>query len=173
MSQGFLFTADEINTPAPKIKRCARYEVRLVRSESMPYHAREIRGSDDAIKVCVQILQGVLSDATAEKFVIVTLDTKHRPIGFHLVTQGTLDASLVHPREVFQHAILANASAIILSHNHPSGDLTPSPEDRAVTARLQKCGELLGIRVLDHIIVGNHPTSGEFFGRSLAAESWM
>ena len=90
-----------------------------------------------------------------EKFVVACLDTKNRVQCVVLVSIGTLDASLVHPREVFKPAIIEGASAVILSHNHPSGDATPSKEDRAVTKRLTDVGELLGITVLDHIIHGD------------------
>ncbi len=152
-----------------KPKLVPRYEVRLVRSESQPYHAKALMGSDDAVALCVDLVRSVLDNATAEKFLVVSLDTQNRPIGVHVVTQGTLDASLVHPREVFQHALLTNAAALLLCHNHPSGDLTPSREDRAVTDRLKAGGEVLGIRILDHIIVGNDAMTGEFCGRSLAA----
>ena len=90
-----------------------------------------------------------------ERFVVACLNTKKRLQCVTPVTVGTLDASLVHPREVFRPAIVQSASSIILSHNHPSGDPAPSPEDRAVTERLTKCGDLLGIEVLDHIIHGD------------------
>ena len=80
-------------------------------------------------------------------------DTKHTLIGIHVVSVGTLDASLVHPREVFKAAYLSNASALILAHNHPSGDPTPSGEDRALSDRLRQAGELLGITLLDFVIV--------------------
>ncbi len=91
--------------------------------------------------------------AYKKSFHIVTLDTKHKPIQTHCITVGTLDASLVHPREVFRPAIRDAASSILLVHNHPSGDPTPSREDRQVTARLKDAGKLIGIDVLDHIIV--------------------
>lgn len=90
-----------------------------------------------------------------ENFVIAVLDTKHVPLGIYKITTGTLDASLVHPREVFKPAVIEGASAIVLSHNHPSGDPTPSREDHAVTKRLTEAGQLLGITVLDHIIFGD------------------
>jgi DNA repair protein RadC len=112
-----------------------------------------ISGSDDAIRYCSRIFQRLAVDARQEEFHIVTLDTQHGPIDTHRITVGTLDASLVHPREVFRPAIRDAASAILLVHNHPSGDPTPSREDRAVTDRLSKVGEMIGIRVLDHIIV--------------------
>ena len=90
-----------------------------------------------------------------ERFVVACLDTKHRVQSVVVVTIGTLDASLVHPREVFKPAFIEGSSAVILSHNHPSGDVAPSQEDRAVTDRLTQAGELLGITVLDHIVFGD------------------
>ena len=90
-----------------------------------------------------------------EKFVVACLDTKNRVQCVVVVTIGTLDASLVHPREVFKPAIIEGASAVVLSHNHPSGDTTPSREDHTVTDRLTEAGKLLGITVLDHIIHGD------------------
>ena len=90
-----------------------------------------------------------------ELFVVANLDTKHRVQSVVVVTVGTLDASLVHPREVFKSAFIEGSSAIIISHNHPSGDPTPSREDHAVTERLTEVGKLIGINVLDHIIHGD------------------
>jgi DNA repair protein RadC len=118
-----------------------------------PSEIDRIRGSDDAIRYCSRVFGRLASDAKQEEFHIVTLDTQHGPIGTHLISIGTLDASLVHPREVFRAAIRDAASAILLVHNHPSGDSTPSREDKAVTDRLTQVGEMVGIRVLDHIIV--------------------
>ncbi|NNL67660.1 MAG: DNA repair protein RadC [Myxococcales bacterium] len=88
-----------------------------------------------------------------ERFVVVLLDGRHRVLGEEVVSRGTLTASLVHPREVFRPALRASAAAVILVHNHPSGDPTPSAEDRSVTARLADAGEILGVRVLDHVVV--------------------
>jgi DNA repair protein RadC len=124
-----------------------------------------IRGSDDAVNYCVQKFARLATDGKQEEFHIVTLDTQHGPIQSHRITVGTLDASLVHPREVFKPAIRDSASAILLVHNHPSGDPTPSREDHAVTDRLTKVGELLGIRVLDHIIVSKERGHSIIAGR--------
>ncbi|MBU6386993.1 MAG: DNA repair protein RadC [Pirellula sp.] len=118
-----------------------------------PVLPQRIRGSDDAICYCMRQFARLASDAVQEEFHIVSLDTQHGPISSHRITVGTLDASLVHPREVFRAAIRDSASAVLLVHNHPSGDPTPSREDIAVTDRLSKVGELVGIRVLDHIVV--------------------
>jgi DNA repair protein RadC len=90
-----------------------------------------------------------------ERFVVACLDTKHRVQCVVIITIGTLDASLVHPREVFKPAFIEGSSAVVLSHNHPSGNTTPSREDREVTNRLTEAGKLLGIAVLDHIIHGD------------------
>ncbi len=94
-----------------------------------------------------------LRDVPHECFHVVLLDGRHRVMREEVVSQGTLTASLVHPREVFRSALRESAAALILVHNHPSGDPTPSREDREVTARLADAGELLGVRVLDHVIV--------------------
>jgi len=111
-----------------------------------------------------------LRDAPHERFLAILLDGRHRVLRHEVVSQGTLTASLVHPREVFRPALREAAAALILVHNHPSGDPTPSPEDREVTARLVRAGELLGVRVLDHVIVaergytslGPEPGAGEW-----------
>jgi DNA repair protein RadC len=89
-----------------------------------------------------------------EHFQVVFLNTRRRMIGMERVSQGTLDTLLVHPREVFKAAIAANAAAIILVHNHPSGDPTPSEADIRVTRDLIRAGHLLKIEVLDHIVIG-------------------
>ncbi len=88
-----------------------------------------------------------------ESFFVVLLDGRHRMISEHLISRGTLTASLVHPREVFRPALREAAAAVILLHNHPSGDPSPSQEDREVTLRLSRAGELMGIPVLDHVVV--------------------
>jgi len=88
-----------------------------------------------------------------EFFVLLMVDSKHELIGKETVSIGTLNASLVHPRELFLPAIVNSASEIMLVHNHPSGDLTPSKEDLALTRRVSEAGKLLGIELLDHVIV--------------------
>jgi DNA repair protein RadC len=90
-----------------------------------------------------------------EEFHVVLLDTRHRLLRTSLVTRGTADTSLVHAREVFREAVREGASAVILVHNHPSGDPRPSPEDRTVTRQLVAAGNLVGIPVLDHVVVGD------------------
>lgn len=94
-----------------------------------------------------------LAYETKEHFLSMHLDSKNRIICVDLCSTGSLTASIVHPREVFKTALLSSAAAMIFLHNHPSGDPTPSREDIEITTRLKEAGELLGIRILDHIIV--------------------
>jgi len=93
-------------------------------------------------------------NADREKFIVLHLNAKNKITSLEVVSVGILNSSLVHPREVFKGAILANANAIICVHNHPSGDLEPSSNDLALTKRLSDAGKILGVEVLDHLIVG-------------------
>ena len=97
-----------------------------------------------------------LGETDRETFVAAFLTVRHRILGLHVVSIGCLTSSVVHPREVFKPAILASSAAIVLGHNHPSGDPEPSAEDAAITRRLVSGGQLLGIEVLDHVILGEH-----------------
>jgi DNA repair protein RadC len=98
---------------------------------------------------------GVLRDRKREMFLVVLLDARHRILREEIVSEGSLTSSIVHPREVFLPAVRESAGAVVFVHNHPSGDPRPSEEDVAVTRRLVDASELLGIRVLDHVIVGD------------------
>jgi DNA repair protein RadC len=95
----------------------------------------------------------VVKDNSREHFIALFLDGAHRVIGYSIVSTGTANSTLVHSREVFQHAILAGAVAVIVAHNHPSGQLEASQEDHKVTKMLVGAGRILGIPVLDHIVV--------------------
>jgi len=114
-----------------------------------------INSTQEALAFCQQHFRRLAQDGTQEEFHIVTLDTKRHVLGTHQITVGTLDASLVHPREVFRPAIRDAAAVILLVHNHPSGDPLPSRADLSVTERLVQAGQHIGIEVLDHIILGN------------------
>src|SRR5512141_2694975 len=110
-----------------------------------------IRGPRDVHEIFGQRLQ----DLPVEEFRVAILDSKHRRESDVTVPRGLLNSSLVHPREVFREAIAENAAAIILVHNHPSGDPTPSPDDRITTEQLVQAGRVLDIPVQDHIIIGS------------------
>jgi DNA repair protein RadC len=124
--------------------------IAVVREGAVPAKARTIGSPEDAASV----LRDLIGDRDRETFAVLMLDTKHRVIAAHIASIGGLNWSLTDPREVFRAAVLAGAKAVVLGHNHPSGDLEPSPADRKVTGTLAKAGDLLGIRVLDHLIVG-------------------
>ncbi len=98
------------------------------------------------------MLQKEFRNCDREKFIAVHLNTKNQIISYEVVSVGSLNASIVHPREVFKGAILSNAASVIICHNHPSGDPNPSKEDTQLTNRLEEAGKILGIEILDHVI---------------------
>ncbi len=100
----------------------------------------------------VSVLDGIIHEEQ-EHFAVVTLNGAHEVIKTHIVSKGTINRALIHPREVFRPAILDNSASVVIAHNHPSGNLDPSFEDKDITHRLQEAGKIIGIEVLDHIIV--------------------
>jgi DNA repair protein RadC len=103
----------------------------------------------------VEVYLADIKQAQQECFIVIALNAKNRVIQKHLVSLGTTSSTLVHPRECFRALIISGASACILAHNHPSGDPTPSSEDIKITRQLIGAGEIMGIKILDHIIIGN------------------
>lgn len=130
--------------------------IRLVKEPSL-YSTEPIKNPQDVLNMVAR----ELASYDREVFAILNLKTNGQVINLNICSVGTLDASMVSPREVFKSSILSNAGAFIAIHNHPSGNLSPSSEDKETTKRLQKCGELLDIKMLDHIIVAGE--SGEMF----------
>jgi DNA repair protein RadC len=127
------------------------YRVALVRETRIGEPpTTPVRKSSEAAKV----LRPLFEKLDREQFVVLLLDAQHKPIGVNIVSIGSLTASLVHARETFKPAILSNSAAIIVAHNHPSGSVEPSVEDIELSRRLREAGELLGIRVLDSIVLG-------------------
>ena len=112
---------------------------------------KAIRGPDDV----VALVGKRLTKEAREHFLVLILNARHECLGYEVVSVGSLNASIVHPREVFKPPLLASAASVVLVHNHPSGDPEPSEEDLAITKRLVEVGELLGIGVLDHVIVAS------------------
>lgn len=144
--------------PAPKKARAAfvsLYSCSLVRDARVKVEDRTVTVAREA----ANMVRVIVGDSDREHFVALVLDCRRRVIGAQVVSVGTLNASLVHPREVFKPAIMLNGAAVIVAHNHPSGEASPSAEDRDVTRRLVRAGELLGIPVVDHVIIG----AGETF----------
>ena len=129
----------------------ARYTVKLVRDGRVAtLETPIIRTPADTIPV----LEAELSGLSYERFLALALSTRNHVIAVLPVSNGSLNASIVHPRELFQRAILSNCASIIIAHGHPSGDPTPSPEDIQLTKKLVEAGELLDIPILDHVILG-------------------
>ncbi|MEE8402781.1 MAG: DNA repair protein RadC [Candidatus Hydrothermarchaeaceae archaeon] len=122
------------------------------RFSSLPEESRPAFASP---RICYSLIAPRLSDLKQEHFICMYLDTKKRLIREETISIGTLDASVVHPRDVFKGAVSYSASSIILAHNHPSGDPEPSTEDIALTSTLADAGRLMGISILDHIVVGD------------------
>jgi DNA repair protein RadC len=131
-----------------------RYTVRLVPDSRHRSPLILIHNSADAATALRPFFAGL----DREQFLVACLDAKHAIIGVNIVSIGSLTLSIVHPREVFKPSVLLNSSGIICSHNHPSGNPEPSSEDRVLTARLRQAGDLIGITVLDHIVLGDDRT---------------
>ena len=131
-----------------------RYTLQLVPGIARPDRPFVIRDSASAATVLRPLFHGL----DREQFLVACLDAKHGIIGVNVVSIGSLSFSIVHPREVFKPAILLNSAAIICAHNHPSGEPEPSSEDRVLTARLRQAGDLIGITILDHIVLGDDRT---------------
>ena len=124
---------------------------------------RQIRTPQDAAQQA-----NVTADSETETMTVLCLDAKNGMRSAEIISMGLLDASLVHPREVFRVAILKNAAAVVLVHNHPSGDVTPSAEDIRITRQLVEAGKIVDIKVQDHIIIGRQ--AGELKMTSLREE---
>jgi len=134
-----------------------KFGLRLVKETSGIYNvSNKVTSAIDVANICYNVLR--THEFVNEKFHVFFLNTKNVVTGFTEISSGTLNASLVHPREVFKAAILNNCNSIIVTHNHPSGDVTPSQADIQVTDILKKAGKLLNIEVLDHIITGDEDT---------------
>ena len=136
------------NQPA---KRINIVSIKMVREASVLYDIRKIDSPKDGAELGKRFLQ----DLDREQLIVCCLDTKNQPTAINVVSVGSLNTSIVHPREVFKPAILSNSASIILFHNHPSGDSEPSKEDISITERIKESGIILGIKLIDHIIIGN------------------
>ena len=127
-----------------------RFRVSLVRETRRAYPEQKLSSSADADR----LLRPMFQDLDREHFIVVGLDAKNCVIGMNTVSIGSLTLAIVHPREVYKPLILMNAAGYVCAHNHPSGDATPSSEDRSLTMRLKQAGDMIGITMLDHLIIG-------------------
>lgn len=152
------------STNAHLLYRVPRYRIMLVCEQTTSGSS----GNIDTSKRATDILRPCFSGLDREQFLVCGLDAKHAVIGVNLVSIGSLTLSLVHPREVMKPLILMNAAAFLCAHNHPSGDPTPSAEDRELTTRLSQAATLLGITLLDHLILGDEDRYVSF-----ADQGWL
>ena len=133
-----------------------RLRLQVVKEEEFPYSCKvTVSRPSDVRDLLTKSMEMHLE--AEEVLIMVTIDAKHRVTGIFEVSRGSVSSSLVHPREVFKRALLMNASGIFVAHNHPSGDVTPSTDDTATTKKLKKAGEVLGVQLLDHLIIGDTP----------------
>ncbi len=125
--------------------------LQVVREEVDYYGSKKVQSPKDL----EEVVRKFIGNADREVFLAVNLSSANKINSIHVVSIGSLNQSLVHPRECFKAALLCNAQAVVFAHNHPSGEVIPSLEDKQLTAGLKQAGQLLGIKVLDHVIVGD------------------
>ena len=124
--------------------------MRIVREKEIPYGTREIDNPQKVVALVKELLDG----ADKELMIAISVDTKCKPVAVEVVAIGRLNQLATEPKDIFKHAILTNAYGIILVHNHPSGNPEPSEDDRKFTKIMKDVGEFLGVRLLDHLIIG-------------------
>lgn len=145
-----LYVKEEGENKKPA-KRVDIVSIKMVKERSMMYKNRQISSPEDAYQLFKEYLDGV----DREWFVVAALNTKNEPTVISTAHIGTLNSSIVHPREIMKLAVLSNASSIVVCHPHPSGNPEPSQEDIHVTRRLVEASKIMGIDLLDHIILGD------------------
>lgn len=133
------------------LKRINIVSIKMIRESSILYNIRKICEPRDI----VDLGKKFLDELDREELIVACLNAKNEVNSVNVVSVGSLSSSIVHPREVFKTAILSNAASIVMIHNHPSGDVTPSKEDKEITLRIKESGTILGICLLDHIIIGD------------------
>lgn len=149
--QMYLFGQPETKTKSNK-KFISVYRVYLVRDKGIRFGQEPLNGPKQVQKIMKSLIE-IQGQPDREQFCILMLNAKNKMIGLNIVSTGDLSSATVHPREVLKPAILANSSSMILCHNHPSGILTPSPEDIAITKRIIQASKIIGITVHEHLII--------------------
>jgi DNA repair protein RadC len=156
MRQTRLFTSTKVRTQpgaysAPEAYTIDVVSLRIVREKSVPYATKQLNSPDKVAELLNCILDFKSFDR--EALVVIPIDAKLKPLGINIAHVGSLTESTTHPREIFKYAILTNAYGIFIAHNHPAGDPEPSREDCIFTRKIKEAGELLGIKLIDHVIV--------------------
>lgn len=137
------------------VNRISVVTIKMEKEKNILVDNKKVSSPKDVYKLMKDYLKG----ADREYLVLLSLDMKNNINSINTVSIGSLNSSIVHPREIFKTAILSNAASIILIHNHPSGDTTPSKEDINITYRIKESGKILGIELLDHVILGDNSYS--------------
>ena len=143
---------DHVDSNRVASKFIAAYRVMLVRDQTLPFEAGALSNSREAQSILRKLIK-TCGQSDREQFCVALLNNKNEVIGLNIVSVGAVSYAHVHPREVLKPAILASATAMILCHNHPSEDLSPSREDESITARIVKAAHILGIKVHEHLII--------------------
>lgn len=163
-----------LSLPDRRHGRMDRIICKVAREASPEPYGTLITGPSDvadAAQIVADTFGPVANDSPCELFAVFHLDSQNHVTGWEIVTQGILDASLVHPREVFRSAIVRNAAALIIAHNHPSGSTEPSSQDLKVTRQLAEAGDMIGIPLVDHIIIGHRSEFASLAGRGCLAHN--
>jgi len=156
MRQTKLFTSSPIpakkaHTATKSFFRIDIVSLRLVKEKSVPYTTKQLNSPEKVVELLNCILD--FKNFDREAVVVIPVDTKLHPLGINIAHIGSLTESIAHTREIFKYAILVNAYAIFLAHNHPSGDPKPSHHDCNLTKTVKQAGDILGIKLIDHIII--------------------
>ena len=130
-------------------------KLKMVKENTKPYGKERLDSPEKVAELASLLLEG----ADREYLLVISVNAKTQPLALEIVSIGSVDTAFAVPRETFKHAVLSNAAGIFLVHNHPSGDCKPSKEDMQITKRMKKAGEILGIPVIDHVVIGE----GEFY----------
>jgi DNA repair protein RadC len=155
----------EPDNQSNRSKFISTYRITLVKDRRVAFEQCQLVNSQQSQPLIKKLIK-TQGQPDREQFCVILLNTKNEIIGLNIVSTGNLSSAPVHPREVLKPAILSNASALILSHNHPSGDMSPSPEDIAITARIVQASKIMGIQVHEHLIISMQDDSYYSFADS-------
>jgi DNA repair protein RadC len=133
------------------VKSLAVVRLQIIKEEVEYYGVKKVNGPGDV----AEVVRRFIGNADREMFIALHLAADSRINSVHVISIGSLNQSVVHPRECFKAALLSNAMAVVFAHNHPSGSLKPSAYDKQITAVLKQCGDLLNVKVLDHLIIND------------------
>ncbi len=144
-------------------KRYSEIELRIFKNKNHLFKERLVNNPEAACHIFNQYL----ANFDRERFAVLSLNAKNEPLSIEIISIGSINTTIVHPREVFKAAIISNAAKIICAHNHPSNNLQPSNEDKELTIRLNDCAKLIGIEIIDHLIIGSESSYFSFKANKL------